>query len=76
MRQDYWLSKCLNYDKFNDIYDNFKTTLMAFLVTFVGVAGYYTQMAQGTTADLITVFLIGFLFDSMLNRWEVRQPPV
>lgn len=56
--------------------NNAKTSIMALLTTLVGVAGYYTQMASGTNADLITVFLIGFTFDSMLNKWEVREVPV
>ena len=56
--------------------DNFKSTVVAFIVTFVGTVGYYTQMATGQNADYIAIFTIGFSLDSMLNRWDTKGTPV
>lgn len=52
--------------------DNPKSTIIAFVATLVGVAAYYTQLATGTNADLLAVFMIGYSVDSALNRWEAK----
>lgn len=56
--------------------DHFKSTIIAVIVTFVGVVGYYTQMATGQNADYIAIFTIGFSLDSMLNKWDTKGTPV
>ena len=52
--------------------DNPKSTIIAFVATLVGVAAYYTQLATGSNADLLAVFMIGYSVDSALNRWEAK----
>lgn len=51
-------------------HDNFKTTLLAFIATFIGTSAYHIAISTGGTADLINAFMLGFSFDSMLNKWE------
>jgi uncharacterized BrkB/YihY/UPF0761 family membrane protein len=50
--------------------DHIKSTILAIIVTFVGFMGYYFTLASGTMGDIITVFGIGYMFDSMLNKYE------
>ena len=53
--------------------DNLKSTVTAVIVTFIAIAGYYTQMASGTSSDIIAVFTIGFSCDSLANKWEANN---
>jgi hypothetical protein len=50
--------------------DNFRSTLIALIATCVGFAGYMTTLATGLPVDFLTVFSIGYLCDSMFNRWD------
>lgn len=53
--------------------DNLKSTITTVVITFVAVAGYYTQIKTGTNADIIAVFTLGFTCDSALNKWEAKK---
>ena len=53
-------------------HDNLKDTLVAFIATLIGTAAYHLTISSGQTADLINAFMIGFTFDSMLNKWEAK----
>jgi len=55
--------------------DNLKSTLVALVATSVGFVGYYFELATGAKADFVAVFLIGFLCDSLLNKWSSAAPP-
>ena len=52
--------------------DNLKTTLLALITTFVSVVAYKFSLATGQTADILVAFLLGFGFDSTLNKWEAK----
>jgi hypothetical protein len=53
-------------------HDHVKSTIMAVIVVFIAEAAYYLMVAEGMTADLINAFTIGYMFDSMLNKWEAK----
>lgn len=50
--------------------DHFKSTFIAIVMTVIGVLAYKFQLATGQFADVITVFGIGYTFDSMFNKWD------
>ena len=50
--------------------DNFKSTLVAIISTVIGTVATYFTLAVGDTIDLITVFGIGYTFDSFFNKWD------
>lgn len=50
--------------------NHFRSTLIAFIATVFGVAGYYFSMATGQLADIILVGSLGYNFDSLLNKWD------
>jgi uncharacterized membrane protein YesL len=54
--------------------DHFKSTLLALIVTLVSVIGYKMALATGQAADIVVVFLLGFGFDSTLNKWDKNSP--
>jgi len=53
-------------------HDHVKSTITALITVLVAEAAYYLLIAEGMTADLINAFTIGYMFDSMLNRWEAK----
>lgn len=52
---------------------HFKSTFLALILTSIGFLFYYFNLAKGTYSDFITVFGIGYMFDSMLNKWEKEE---
>lgn len=50
--------------------DHFKSTFTAVVCTVIGVLAYKFQLATGQFADVVTVFGIGYTFDSMFNKWD------
>jgi UDP-glucose 4-epimerase len=50
--------------------DNFKSTLIAVVVTQVATFGTFFTLATGTTIDLVAVFGIGYTIDSFFNKWD------
>jgi len=50
--------------------DHFKDTFIATVVTIIGVLSYKFQLATGQFADVVTVFGLGYTFDSMFNKWD------
>jgi hypothetical protein len=49
---------------------HFKSTITAFIVTSIAVFGYYFTLSTGQMADVVTVFGLGYTFDSMFNKWD------
>ena len=57
--------------------DNLKSTILAFIFTSIGFGAYWL-MNDGIIAnkDLLSIFLVGYLFDSMVNKWETKEPKI
>ena len=53
--------------------DNLKSTILAFIFTSIAFFGYYVWIKSGTDADILTVFFIGFSFDSLMNKYEAAD---
>lgn len=51
-------------------HDHVKSTITALITVFIATAAYYLTLATGQTADLVNTFTLGYMFDSMLNKWE------
>jgi len=49
---------------------HFKSTVTAFLATSVGFLAYYFLLASGQKADIFSCFAVGYMFDSMFNKWD------
>ena len=54
--------------------DHFKSTALAFISTSVGFAAYMLLLQTGLPADIFAVFGIGFMSDSMFNRYQSEYP--
>ena len=52
--------------------DHFKSTFIAIVTTLLAVVAYYLTLATGQPADVVTVFMSGYMSDSILNRWEAK----
>lgn len=52
---------------------HFKSTFIAFITTLISVAGYYFTLSTGKYADIVTVFLLGYMCDSTLNKWDKTE---
>ena len=52
--------------------DHFKSTFIALSVTVISTLAFYGSLATGQPADLVTIFLLGFGFDSTLNKWQAK----
>jgi Na+/proline symporter len=50
--------------------DHFKSTFIAVVTTIIGVITYKFSLGTGLPADIITVFGIGYTFDSIFNKWD------
>lgn len=50
--------------------DHFKSTVIAFVATTIGFLAYHFLLASGQKADIFGVFGVGYMFDSMFNRYE------
>ena len=50
--------------------DHIKSTLLALIATSIGFAGYNFVLATGMPADIFAVFGVGYMCDSMFNRYE------
>ena len=50
--------------------DHFKSTVMAFVATTIGFLAYYFLLSSGQKADIFGVFGVGYMFDSIFNRYE------
>lgn len=50
--------------------NHFKSTFIAIVTTIIGVVAYKFTLATGQAADIVTVFGIGYTFDSIFNKWE------
>jgi len=53
--------------------DHFRSTLVAFIVTSIGYLAYISFLAEGTKGDVIAIFMLGYMFDSMLNKWSTKN---
>ncbi len=49
---------------------HFKSTVIALVSTSIGFLGYYFLLATGQVADILTTFGLGYMFDSIFNRWD------
>lgn len=49
---------------------HFKSTFIAVVTTLIGVLAYKFTLATGQAADIVTVFGIGYTFDSIFNKWD------
>lgn len=72
----HFFKKQIKGETFLEIRDYFsshlKSTVSAFIITSVAFFSYYYTLATGSTADIATSFMMGYMFDSMLNKWESR----
>lgn len=50
--------------------DHFKSTFVAIVSTLLGVVTYYLTLGTGQPADILTVFGLGYMFDSIFNKWD------
>lgn len=50
--------------------NHFKSTFIAVVTTLIGVLAYKFTLATGQAADIVTVFGIGYTFDSIFNKWD------
>ena len=51
--------------------DNFKSTLIAFVLTSIMYFAYYDLfIVESNVKDLMVIFLIGYAFDSTFNKYE------
>lgn len=50
--------------------DNVKSTLIAIIVTQVTVMGLFLSTPMDRPLDLVTIFLLGYTFDSSINKWD------
>jgi hypothetical protein len=53
--------------------DHFRSTLIAFLSTSIGFLAYYFLLATGQIADVATCVGIGYLSDSLFNKWDSQD---
>lgn len=53
--------------------DHFKSTFIAVVVTMISCAAYYFNLKTGTPTDILTVFGLGYTFDSMFNKWDKTE---
>lgn len=53
--------------------DNFKSTFLALVATCVSYAFYMTTLSTGMTADFLTIFGLGYMCDSMFNKYEASE---
>lgn len=51
-------------------HDNLKSTIVAVISTIIGTLATYFTLATGQVIDIVTVFGIGYTFDSMFNKWD------
>lgn len=49
---------------------HFKSTIIAFVSTSIAFLGYYFLLATGQIADVLSVFGLGYMFDSIFNKWD------
>lgn len=49
---------------------HFKSTVVAFMATSIGFLSYYFLLASGQKADIFSCFAIGYMFDSVFNKWD------
>lgn len=56
---------------FSFFHDHVKSTVSALITVFIATAAYYLTLSTGQTADLVNTFTLGYMFDSMINKWEV-----
>ena len=52
--------------------NHFKSTLVAIITASVSAASYYFTISTGSNADLITVFGLGYMCDSVFNKWDSK----
>lgn len=52
---------------------HFKSTIVAFVATSIGFLAYYFLLASGQKADIFSCFAVGYMFDSMFNRWDNKE---
>ena len=52
---------------------HFKSTVVAFMATSVGFLSYYFLLASGQKADIFSCFAIGYMFDSVFNKWDKSE---
>lgn len=50
--------------------DNFKSTFIAFVSTVIATLGTYFTLSTGQPIDIMTIFGIGYMCDSIFNKWE------
>jgi len=50
--------------------DHFKSTFTAIIITILACCAYYIEFKTGKPTDIITVFGLGYTFDSMFNKWD------
>lgn len=53
--------------------DNFKSTIVAFILTTVMYVAYHQLFVDGESVkDIMVIFLIGYAFDSTFNKYEAN----
>ena len=53
--------------------DNLKSTIIAFIFTSVMYFTYYNFLVVGQDfKDVMTIFMIGYMFDSTFNKYEAK----
>ncbi len=50
--------------------DHLKSTFLALIVTVVSIIAYKVTIASNTPADILPCFLLGWSFDSTINKWD------
>lgn len=70
----HFLKKNVTGETFTDVTSYFKdhpkNTLIAVVVTTIIFFGYQAALVTGTSADLVGVFMLGYTFDSVFNKYE------
>jgi hypothetical protein len=70
----HFFKKKIGGESFRDIALYFsmhlKSVLVSVFSTFIGFLGYYLTLSTGYPADIFTVALVGYLSDSLFNKYD------
>lgn len=76
----HFLKKNITGETFTDIKgyfsDHLKSTIIAVATTWIAISAYYMTLKTGQAADIVVVFMTGFMFDSILNKWEKKMETI
>ena len=56
-------------DIFHYFNDNFKSTFLAVVATFITTLGFIFTLKSGQAVDIVAVFGLGYCCDSLWNKW-------